>query len=140
MIAGIEMTPLKHIRGDAGDIFHIMRSDAAGFKGFGEVYISTVKPGNRKGWKRHTKMTLNLVVPFGKIRFVLYEQQTGIFQEVVLSPEDYHRLTVPPGIWMAFQNEGTEESFLINFASIPHDPTEAETLQLDNTVIPYAWS
>ena len=139
MIKGVQLTSLKHIAGTAGDIFHIMRSDTPLFKGFGEVYVSTIKPGNIKGWKRHNKMTLNIAVPSGSIRFVLYEESDKKIQEVILSPDNYNRLTVPPGLWMAFQCEGDEEAFLVNFADIPHNPTEADSLELDNSIIPYAW-
>ncbi len=138
-IEGVQLTPLKHITGAAGDIFHIMRNDTDGFKEFGEVYISTVKPGNIKGWKRHTKMTLNISVPVGAIRFILYNEATKQIQDCVLSSANYQRLTVSPGIWMAFRGEGTEESFLVNFADIPHDPAEAEALDLNNSLIPYEW-
>ena len=139
MIAGIQVTRLKHIPGNAGDIFHIIKKDSPGFKGFGEVYISTIKQGFVKGWKQHTKMTLNIVVPIGRIRFVLFDEKNKEMQEVTLSPENYNRLTVPPGIWMAFKGESEQESFLINFADIPHDPAEANNMDLENTLIPYEW-
>ncbi|MEI9806542.1 MAG: WxcM-like domain-containing protein [Bacteroidota bacterium] len=139
LIAGVQLTPLKHIPGNAGDIFHVMKNDSAGYKGFGEVYISTVKNGFVKGWKRHTKMTLNIVVPVGRIRFVLYDEGTKKVQEIILSPENYNRLTVTPGIWMAFKGEANGESLLVNFADIQHDPAEADNLTLDNTAIPYEW-
>ncbi|HEY6502864.1 MAG TPA: WxcM-like domain-containing protein [Chitinophagaceae bacterium] len=139
LITGVQVTPLKHIPGNAGDIFHIMKNDSPGFDGFGEVYISTVKPGSVKGWKRHTRMTLNIVVPLGKIRFVVYDEGSKKIQEVILSPDNYNRLTVPPGLWMAFRCEADQESFLVNFANIVHDPAEAENLAIDNNVIPYEW-
>lgn len=139
LIQGVSLTPLRHIKGDAGDIFHIMRKDTPGFKQFGEVYISTVKQGSVKGWKRHREMTLNIVVPAGAIRFVLYNEKDKTLMDVVLSPDNYQRLTVLPGTWMAFRGEGPEESFLVNFADITHDPSEAESMPLDNSMIPYAW-
>lgn len=139
LIAGVQLTPLKHIPGNAGDIFHIMKKDSPGYEGFGEVYISTVKPGFVKGWKRHTRMTLNIVVPFGRIRFVLYDDSSKKKKEIILSPDNYNRLTVPPGLWMAFRGEANIESFLVNFANIPHDPAEAENLAIDNNIIPYEW-
>lgn len=139
LMTGVQLTPVKHIPGNAGDIFHIIKNDSAGFKGFGEVYISTVKPGFVKGWKRHTKMTLNIVVPIGQIHFVLYDDRSKMIREITLSPGNYNRLTVSPGIWLAFKGEAMQESFLVNFADITHDPAEADNLPLDNTVIPYAW-
>jgi dTDP-4-dehydrorhamnose 3,5-epimerase len=87
-------------------------------------------------------MILNIVVPVGVIRFVMYDARTdsgttGQIQEVLLSPDSYQRLTVPPGVWMAFQGKSAGLSILLNIASIPHDPKEAENLPLKNDTIPY---
>ena len=35
------------------------------------------------------------------------------------------RLTVPPGVWVAFRCIGQEDGVLMNFADIPHDPSES---------------
>ena len=85
---------------------------------------------------------MNLVVPSGAIKFVLYDdrpvsQTYRSIQEIFISPENYQRLTVPPGIWMAFQGMGDQENILLNIASIPHDPLEAENLPIQNDLIPY---
>lgn len=135
----IRLTPLKHIVGELGDVFHIMRKDSPDYPGFGEVYISTVKEAAIKGWKKHYQMTLNIVVPIGKILFVLYDECEKEFREIILSPENYQRLTVPPGTWMAFKGLAEGESLLVNFADVPHDPAEAEGLELINSLIPYEW-
>lgn len=140
----IQLTPAKHFEGVAGDIFHIMRSDSPIYEKFGEVYISTIKPGCIKGWKKHKRMTLNIVVPVGEILFVFYDDRekdttNGMIQEFRLSAAPYQRLTVPPGIWMAFKCIGDKESFLVNFADILHDPSEADTLDLTTKEIPYEW-
>ena len=46
-------------------------------------------------------------------------------------------LTVPPGIWMAFEGLSDETNMLLNISSIPHDPAEAESLPLKNDIIPF---
>jgi len=38
---------------------------------------------------------------------------------------------------MAFQGMGDQENILLNIASIPHDPLEAENLPIQNDLIPY---
>lgn len=139
LISQVVISPMKHFQGADGDIFHIMRKDFPGFIDFGEVYISTVKVGRIKGWKKHEKMTLNIVVPIGQMKFVLFDEVNNLFSEVYLSKDKYQRMTVPPGIWMGFQCMGEQESMLINFADIPHDPTEAAVLPLDNQLIRYQW-
>lgn len=136
------ITPLRIIPGDSGDVLHALKQQEGSFQGFGEAYFSTVNNGAVKGWKRHQRMILNLVVPLGTIRFVLYDKRPGSksfqsFQELTLSRENYQRLTVPPGIWMAFQGIGEGENMLLNIASMPHDPAEADSLPLNNDQIPY---
>jgi dTDP-4-dehydrorhamnose 3,5-epimerase len=139
---GVQLTPLKRIEGEAGKVLHALKKTDDSFAGFGEAYFSTVLPGKTKGWKKHREMTLNVIVPVGAIRFVMYDDREdsatkGSVQEVILSPDNYQRLTVPPGIWMAFHGEGVTENMLLNMASIPHDPNEADNLPLINDYIPY---
>ena len=142
MIAGVQLTPLKIIDGQAGNVMHALKAQDSSFAGFGEAYFSTVEHGAIKGWKKHRLMILNLVVPVGAIRFVLFDgrensETYGQMQEVSLSTSHYQRLTVPPGVWMAFGGESEGLNMLLNIASIPHDPTEADNLPLQNDFIPY---
>ena len=126
---GVILTPLKQIHNTKGDIFHGMKKSDDGFDGFGEAYFSTINQGDIKGWKKHTEMTLNLVVPFGEIRFVVYDEETKEFFSVTLSQNNYQRLTVKPNLWMAFQGVG-EYNMLLNLASIEHNPNEAINIDL----------
>jgi len=130
------LTPLKQIHNPKGDIFHAMKKSDDGYDGFGEAYFSTVHKDDIKGWKQHTKMTLNLVVPKGAIEFVVYDEDTKEFFSVVLSQDNYQRLTVKPNLWMAFRGIG-EYNILLNLASIEHDPNEA--INIDISEIKYEW-
>ncbi len=122
---------------------HAMKRTDQGFTEFGEAYFSVVKQGCVKGWKRHARMQLNVIVPCGAIRFVLYDdRQTspsrGQIDEYTLSRAgNYQRITVPPAVWMAFEGLGPGASMLLNLASIPHDPLEAETVPLGSDAIPF---
>jgi len=60
-----------------------------------------------------------------------------LLQEVELSKNNYKRLTVPPGVWMAFKGISHGLNMLLNIASIPHDPGETDSLPLENDIIPY---
>ena len=108
---------------------------------FGEAYFSQIDKGAIKAWKRHKKMTLNLVVPVGEIKFVLFDDRdasSSLFQEVIISKSNYCRLTVPPLVWMGFQGLSSKGSMLLNIANIEHNPHEAERLEIDK--INYNWS
>jgi len=133
---GVILTPLKQIHHPKGDIFHGMKKSDAGFAGFGEAYFSTINQDDIKGWKKHTQMTLNLVVTVGEIKFVVYDEETKEFFSVTLSQNNYQRLTVKPNLWMAFQGVG-EYNMLLNLASIEHNPNEA--INIDLSEINYEW-
>jgi len=133
---GVILTPLKQIHNPKGDIFHAMKKSDDGFDGFGEAYFSTIHKGDIKGWKKHTEMTLNLIVVVGEIEFVIYNDINKEFFNVKLSQNNYQRLTINPGLWMAFR--GLEENnMLLNIASIEHNPKEA--ISLDISEIKYEW-
>ena len=133
----IILTPLKKIYNSKGDIFHGMKKSDKGFSGFGEVYFSTVNNNEIKGWKKHTKMTLNLVVVTGEIEFVVYDYDGDSFFNVKLSKKNYQRLTVKPNLWLAFRGLDNE-NMLLNLASIEHDPNESESMSLDS--FNYNWN
>lgn len=130
------MTSLKQIYHPKGDLFHGMKKCDPGFSGFGEAYFSTIYAGEIKPWKKHVRMTLNLIVPVGKIRFVMYDDRTesatqGETLDVEIGPENYQRLTIPPGVWMAFEGIGEELNLLLNIADIEHDPEEVERADME---------
>lgn len=133
---GVTLTRLKQIQHTKGDVFHAMKKSDDGFDGFGEAYFSTVNQDDVKGWKKHTKMTLNLVVPVGEIEFVVYDKNSKEFFSVKLSKNNYQRLTVKPNLWMAFRGVG-EYNMLLNLASVEHDPKEA--INIDLSEIKYEW-
>lgn len=144
-IKDVILTPIKIIDNSSGSVLHGMKHTEDTYFGFGEAYFSFVNHGSIKGWKQHTRMVLNIVVPQGDILFVLFDgredsQTYGSIVEVALSQKNYQRLTVPPGIWMAFKGLGNNQNMLLNIASIAHDPSEANTLPLDNELINYTFS
>jgi dTDP-4-dehydrorhamnose 3,5-epimerase len=132
---GVTLTPLKIIPHPSGDILHGIKSSEDSFSGFGEAYFSTINQGDIKGWKKHSKMTLNLIVPKGEIQFVIFDDRDksttqGKFMSVSLSLQNYQRLTVSPGLWVGFKGLSLE-NILLNIASIEHNPTEATNIPLN---------
>lgn len=140
MIKGVVITPLNVIDTPGGNVMHAMKKTSAGYAGFGEAYFSQIEKGAIKAWKRHKKMTLNLVVPVGKIKFILFDdrKESDIqFQKIIISKSSFFRLTVPPMVWMGFQGLSNGGSMVLNIASIEHDPLEVDRLKVDK--INYNW-
>ena len=139
---GIDVNPLKIIKNDKGDVLRGLRSDEKLFKGFGEAYFSKIKFNTIKGWKLHKKMTMNLLVPFGTVKFVFFDDRKdsntkGNFFEYILSQENYYRLTVSPNIWFAFMGLDKEDSLILNLSNILHNDNEVEEKLIKE--ISYDW-
>ena len=135
-IEQIISTPLKRIPVFGGDVLHAMKKSDIGFSGFGESYFSQVESGVVKAWKKHLKMTLNLIVPIGRVRFVFMDN-SGLFREEIIGDNNYVRLTIPPGIWFGFKGDFENTSLVLNIANIEHLYNEADRKAIDD--IKYSW-
>ena len=95
MIKDLLITPLDIIETPGGNVMHAMKNDSPGYFGFGEAYFSEIEYKMIKAWKRHREMTLNLVVPHGEVRFILYDDrhvERIKFQEIIISKNNYDSL------------------------------------------------
>jgi dTDP-4-dehydrorhamnose 3,5-epimerase len=129
MIKDVLINKLDVIDTPGGNVMHAMKLTSKGYEGFGEAYFSQIKKDAVKAWKRHKEMTLNLIVPVGGIRFILFDDRVAEstqFQEVIISKKNYCRLTIPPMIWMGFQGLSEGRSVLLNIANIEHNADEAD--------------
>mgnify|MGYP003990771853 CR=1 FL=1 len=141
MIKDILLTDIPIIKTPGGDVLHGIKNSDFSYKGFGEAYFSKIKYKSIKAWKRHKKMTLNLIVPIGEIRFIMFDDRgksSSEFQEVIISTSNYVRLTVPPMIWLGFEGISKGESVILNIADIEHDPMEVDKKNIED--IDFNWS
>jgi dTDP-4-dehydrorhamnose 3,5-epimerase len=144
MIDGVVISPLKQFFDERGKVMRMLRVDSPVFREFGEIYFSCIYPGVVKACHLHKQMTLNYATIHGEIKFVLYDDRPqsptrGEVQEIFMSPENYHLVTVPPMIWNGFKGVGTETAICANCATLPHSPEEIERRPPDDPSIPYRW-
>ena len=133
----IKVTPLQIIKSPLGNVMHVLKKKELKNWSFGEAYFSKIKFGKIKSWKYHLKMTLNLVVPYGKVKFVFYSQRENIFRVIEIGEKQYSRLTIPPKIWFGFQGIGKSESIIMSLTNIQHDPKEV--LRRKKNSIKFDW-
>lgn len=128
------LIPLKVVPNDKGNIYHILQVPNSDVGIVQEVYASEILFGCVKGWKRHLRVSLNLVVITGAIRFHLIDDRDNAdmpLQYVYeLGPDTNHsRLMIPPKIWVAFEAID-RDSILVNSISELHSPDESENAPL----------
>ena len=124
------ITPLKRITTEGGDVLHAIKSSEHTFKSFGEAYFSFIEYNHIKAWKMHSKMTLNLVVPVGDIKFKFVQSDMNAINEIIIGDINYSRITVPPGIWFGFQGLSKSNNLLLNIADIQHNPQEVNKINI----------
>tara|TARA_Y100000590_G_scaffold464704_1_gene634813 strand:- start:1314 stop:1748 length:435 start_codon:yes stop_codon:yes gene_type:complete len=144
MIEGVVITSLKKIKDERGTVMHMMRRDSSIFKNFGEIYFSLTYPNAIKAWHMHKEMILNYACIEGKIKFVLFDDRKnsktkGKIQELILEPDNYFLVTVPPLIWNGFMNVGKKNSILANCSSVPYRDDEIIRRSPFDKFIPYKW-
>tara|TARA_A100001388_G_scaffold277565_1_gene269522 strand:- start:4020 stop:4448 length:429 start_codon:yes stop_codon:yes gene_type:complete len=135
---------LKIIPTKGGDVMHALKASEESFKTFGELYFSWILPDTVKAWKKHKIMTMNLIVPIGLVKFVLFDDQVKNrrFHEIVIGNIEeekgfYKRLTINPNTWFGFKCISKCESLVVNCADIEHYPEEIVKADLES--IPYNW-
>jgi len=144
-ISDLHIVPLRVIADDRGAVLHMLRADVPHFREFGEIYFSAVHRGVVKGWKRHRRATLNLAVPVGRVRLVVFDDREGSpsrgqSADLVLGRDDYKLVVVPPGVWAAFQGIAEGTSLVANCSTLPHDPSEADSRGLDDSPLKVSWA
>ena len=104
---------------------------------FGEAYFSKIKFNKIKAWKYHKKMSLQLIVPSGKVKFVFFSKKNNKFKVIEIGEKKYYRITVPPKIWFGFKGVTRKESIILSITNMNH--SKKEILRCKKHKINYKW-
>ncbi|OUW21787.1 MAG: hypothetical protein CBD21_00190 [bacterium TMED161] len=102
-----------------------------------EVYFSEINPKQIKAWKKHNKMTSNLIAVKGEIKIVVQKKDKSFVTEII-SKKNYKMISIPPNFWFGFQCISTEAGMLVNISNEEHDDLESD--QLDIEKILFDWN
>mgnify|MGYP001318119249 CR=1 FL=1 len=137
VLKSIKIKSLKIIKMPEGNIMHVLKKKELKNWTLAEAYFSKIKYGKIKAWKFHKKMTLNLTVPIGKVKFVFYSFAKKKFKVITAGEKKYIRLIVPPKIWFGFKGLGKPLSVILNLANFNH--TKKEILRKRKKEIKFNW-
>jgi len=146
MINGVNVKRLKVIPDDRGRLMEILRSDDKFFKKFGQVYITTAKPGVVKAWHYHKKQEDNFTCVHGKMRLALYDARKssptyGEVNDFVISLDEPILVTIPKEVYHGFKCISDCEAVVINTPTETYNSKEPDEYRLDEykNDIPYDW-
>lgn len=146
MIKGVKVKKLKLIPDDRGRLMEILRRDEDIFKSFGQVYMTTAKPGIVKAWHYHKKQDDHFVCVHGRIRLALYDARKssathGEVNEFFLSLDDPILVVIPKMVYHGFKGVSDCEAIVINTPTKAYDRKNPDEYRLDpyDNDIPYDW-
>lgn len=119
-----------------GIILKILNNKQSNLKFYKDAYFSFVKFNKIKGWKKHTRMTMTLVVPVGKVKFVFYDENK--FRSIIIGDNRFYKIIVPPNIWFAFKGISKSKNVIFNLANVKHN--DKEVVRKKNNEIKYNWN
>ena len=143
-IAGVVIEPRSMLADANGAVLHGWRVTGSSAP-VAEVYCSVVRGGAIKAWKRHRQMTQRLLVPSGRVLFVIYDSRaesatSSFVMEIESGRDAYGLVIIPPMLWYGFAGIASGESIIVNSPDLIHDPAEIERLDSDTKQIPYTWN
>lgn len=133
----IELFKIKKIKNINGDILHGLKFNDPGFIKFREIYFSRINFNKIKAWKKHKKISMNLIVPYGNVMFIFYDDKKNKFRKEIIGEKRYKRLFVPPNIIFGFKGLSKPYSLISNVIDYRHDPSEAEKIPKNKII--YKW-
>jgi len=148
MIEGVNIKQLDVHKDERGRLMEILRSDDDIFVKFGQVYVTTAKPGFIKAWHYHKKQVDNFTCIKGRIKLVLYDNRDGSktkgrLQEFLISMEDNPIVVqIPQNVYHGFESACDDESTVINVCTEPYDHENPDEYRLpfDTADIDYKWN
>ena len=130
-LADVLIKVLKEFSNEQGSVQHMLRADDSEFyRGFGEIYFSTINPSIIKGWHCHRDQISVLSCVHGSVLLVLHH--AGKFREVQFGDGQRRLVLIPAGIDYAWQNRGPEPAILANCSTHVYDPAKNEKRALDD--------
>jgi len=136
MIEGVLVKKLIVHPDDRGQLFEIWRADDRGFSGFGQVYVTTARPGIIKGWHYHKRQTDCFTVVCGRALFALYDARENSpthreLQIFHITEDERIAVVIPPGVYHGFKNTGKEDVWCLNCPNRTYNAADPDEYRVD---------
>ncbi|WP_254830811.1 dTDP-4-dehydrorhamnose 3,5-epimerase family protein [Haloglomus salinum] len=145
-IEGVRERELEPIVDERGWLMEILRSDWPEFEAFGQVYLTTARPGVVKAWHEHEAQRDNFVPVSGRIKLVLADTRAdspteGEIVEYFIGERNFRLVSIPPGVTHGFKCISDDEAMVVNVPTTTYDYEDPDEIRYDpdTDAIDYDW-
>jgi len=119
------------IKVKGGNVMKVMKiSDYKEFS-FNEAYFSSIDFNYTKGWKMQLKMSSNICIPIGEVKFTFVSKDFKYHKTYILGENNYGILSIPPKIWYSFKGLSEKTSLILNISNSEHDEKNIKKINLE---------
>lgn len=97
-------------------------------KKFGQIYVTTAKPGHTKGKHYHNRKTEWFCVILGNGLLTLVDKKSKEKKEIKMGEDNMVAVEIPPGVWHAISNEEGKDMYLVAHISESFNPEDPDTI------------
>jgi dTDP-4-dehydrorhamnose 3,5-epimerase-like enzyme len=120
----LRATQIHTLRDARGALFEPL--DAEGLADKRNVHVVITAPGTVRGNHRHLAGTeVAVLVGPALARF----KENGQIRDFEVPGGETWQFVIPPGVVHAYKNPGPEPLVIVAFNTLPHDPTNANTVR-----------
>jgi dTDP-4-dehydrorhamnose 3,5-epimerase-like enzyme len=114
---------------ERGRVFEIFRSEDV--EVFGQVYVSTIAVGSKKGCHYHKRKNEIVCCLVGKVELRLNELDSDMIETVLLESSKPSTLYIPTYLVHSFYNVGEEEAMLLFHISEQFNSFDTDTFSFE---------
>lgn len=126
---------IEIIKKSRGRIIKLFSSISKNFIAVKESYLSEIGAYEIRAWKKQIKSKMFLIVLKGKVKFVLYKNNS--FKKRIISAKEFRRIFIPKNTWYGFKNMGRSKAMILSLMSQKY--TKNNILQKDLKKLKFNW-
>ncbi|HEY4719189.1 MAG TPA: dTDP-4-dehydrorhamnose 3,5-epimerase family protein [Candidatus Methylomirabilis sp.] len=147
LIQGVVTRQLNRIVDERGYLAELLRSDWEIFERFGQLYLTTARPGVIKAWHMHERQTDYFICVHGMVKLALWDAREDspthrMINEFFMGDENLLLVKIPPRVMHGFKALGPAMAIMLNCPTQLYAYTmpDEHRLPYDTPEIAYDWA
>ena len=122
----------KKITNEKGNIYKLLSSSLFPSHLNGDLYISQIKSGEIKAWRKHKIHEALFIVVSGKVQFKCQDNKKNLIMNKIISLDSCNLIKIKSNTWYGFKGLSSTTSSVLVLINGLHSESEVERMESDN--------